>query len=370
MDNTNKLRPKELFYMIIVTVPPLLMLFIPNYANIYLGIDAWWIFALIAVIDIVFAYFIVRIGIMAPQRTVVGMCRYAFGEALGSVLAALFVLLYAFKSFVYFRQTLEYVFMSTYTPEPVTYYVVPMVILVVLAQFYRFNTILRLSNIVFGVMVATYVILMISAMRNFEVENLMPVLVDGASPVLKALIHFFTWTGNAVVLLMCFHRTTMKTGVMKYVMLGCTVAYGIVLVLNVMFIGVFGIISGFMTTSVFELSIFFNGKAYFNNFDSIIKLIWIFGTFIRDSIFISCAAESLAEFFKIERDSRIIKIALPLAIAITSTLLIRNDEVYFMIAMGVSSILCAVVQYGGVLALWMGLKVKTKAEAESKEDAA
>ena len=75
------LRPKEILYMILVTVPPLLMLFIPNYANIYLGIDAWWIFAVIAVIDVVFAWVITKIARLCPDQSVVGMCKYAFGNA-------------------------------------------------------------------------------------------------------------------------------------------------------------------------------------------------------------------------------------------------------------------------------------------------
>lgn len=367
MEKNIKIQPKELFYMLLVTIPPLLMLFIPNYANIYLGIDAWWIFAVISVIDFVFAFIIVRIGYLCPDKTVIGMCRYAFGNVLGNAFGILFAAMYIFKSFMYFRQTLEYIYMSTYNLEPTYYYIFPMVLLVVIAQFYDSKTILRLSNIVFGLMMATYVILMISALRNFDVINLMPVLVDGVEPVFTALPHFFTWTGNAVVLLMYFNKVAMKKGLTKYVMLGCGIAYAIVVILNVLFIGVFGVISGFFTTSVFELSIFFNGKTYFNNFDSIIKLVWIFGTFIRDSIFITCAAESVAELFDI-KNSKAIKVILPLAISIFSILVMKNEEMYFIVAMGIFSVLCASIQYGFVLILWIGLIIKNKSGIKRKHE--
>ena len=89
--------------MILVTVPPLLMLFIPNYANIYLGIDAWWIFAIIFVIDVLFAWVITRIARLCPEQNVVGMCKYAFGNVVGTAFAVLFALLFTFKSFMYFR---------------------------------------------------------------------------------------------------------------------------------------------------------------------------------------------------------------------------------------------------------------------------
>ncbi len=353
------LRPKELFYMLVVTIPPLLMLFIPNYANIYLGIDAWWIFALIFVIDMLLAMVIVRIGYLCPDKTVIGMCRYAFGSFCGNLFGAFFAVLYIFKAFMYFRQTLEYVYMSTYSLEPTYYYIIPMVLLVVVAQLYESKTILRLSNLVFGLMSATYVILMISALRNIDLQNLMPVLVDGPMPILSALPHFFTWTGNAVVLLMFFNKAIMKKGVMKYVMLGCAGAYATVLVLNIMFIAVFGIISGFFTTSVFELSIFFNGKTYFNNFDSVIKLIWIFGTFIRDSIFITCAAEACCELLHIGR-VKAVKLALPVVISVFSVMMMKNEEKYFMVAMGAASYICGVIQYGCVPALWAALRLKDR----------
>ena len=354
--------------MILVTVPPLLMLFIPNYANIYLGIDAWWIFAIIFAIDVIFAWVITRIAHLCPEQNVVGMCKYAFGNVVGTAFAVLFALLFTFKSFMYFRQTLEYVYMSTYNLEPTYYYVIPMVLLVIIAQLFDSRTIFRLSNIVFGLMIATYVVLMISALRNFDVKNLMPLLVDGVGPVFNALPHFFTWTGNVVVLLMYFNVTGIKDGLTKQVVWGSVLSYGIIVVLNVLFIGVFGNISGFFTTSVFELSIFFNGSTYFNNFDSIIKLAWIFSTFIRDSIFICASAEAISQIANV-KSTKLIRILLPLVIAILSVFIMKNEEKFFSVAMGLSSVLCAVVQYGAVLILWITIAVK-KRSANGRTNAA
>ena len=78
-----KFKGKELFYLIIVTLPPLLLLFVPNYAAIFIGIDSWMIFVLIAAIDMVFAYITVKIGMLAKGKTVIGMCKYAFGNMIG-----------------------------------------------------------------------------------------------------------------------------------------------------------------------------------------------------------------------------------------------------------------------------------------------
>ena len=361
MNENIKLKGKELFYLIIATLPPLLLLFIPNYAAIYVGIDSWSIFVLIAVIDVLFNFIAVRMGMLEPDKTVIGMSRYAFGNIVGTLFGMLFVLLFAFKSLMFFRQSLEYAFMSTYTLEPIYYFAVPMIMVLIYGQFCRTKTIARINNIAFWLMVAAYFFIMLSAVRNFEIKNFMPAFADGVSPILNALPHFFTWSGNGVILLMLFKRTEMKKGVTKYVTSAAAIAYAIVIVLNIVFIGVFGVISGFITSSVLELTMFLNSRVFFNNFDSIIRLIWIFSTFSRDCIFISCTVDALSELIKL-RDKKVIRVVLPVLLTVPSIIWFGNEEMYFMTAMGISSYLCAAVQYGCVLLLYIGIKIKHKEE--------
>ena len=364
-----KLKGKELFYLIIVTLPPLLLLFVPNYAAIFIGIDSWMIFVLIAAIDMVFAYITVKIGMLAKGKTVIGMCKYAFGNMIGTFFGALFVLLFGFKSLMFFRQSLEYAFMSTYTLEPIYYFAIPMIIVLIYGQFGGTNNVVRLSNIVFWLMIATYFLVMLSAVRNFDINSLRPVMVNGVEPVINSLPHFFTWSGNTVVLLMLFNKTNMTKGVMKYVMSACGIAYAVIIALTVFFIGVFGVIAAFVTTSVTELSLFLNSKVFFNNFDSAVKLIWIFGALIRDCIFISCTVDALTELLNLT-NNKMVKIILPLLLTVPAVFLFRNEEKYFMTAMGLSSIMCAVVQYGCVFLLFIGLIIKNKnKEAQNTQKA-
>ncbi len=362
-----KIKGKELFFLLMVAIPPLLMFFVPNYAAISLGIDAWMIFAIISVIDIIFAYIIVRIGILAPNKTVVGSCRYAFGEIAGSIFAFMFVLLYGYKTTMFFRQAVEYAYLSTYTLEPIYYFAVPMIAANIYGQIKGAKAILRLSNIAFIFIAVAYFFLLLSGIRNFDVRRLMPVLIDGVSPVITTLPHFFTWSGNVVILLMFFNKTNMKTGVTKYVMFGVGAAYATVLVLNILYIGMFGVISGFMTGSVVELAQYLSNHVFFNNFDSIIKLIWIFSVFIRDCVFMCCTIDSLAELIKVE-NKKVLRVVLPIVLGVLPLILFKKEESYFMTAMGTSSYLCGVVEYGGVLLLWIGLMIKNKNKNARKSD--
>lgn len=362
--NTNndvKLKGKELFYLIIAVLPPLLLLFIPNYAAIYVGVDSWSIFVMIAVIDVVFNFIAVKMGMLEPNKTVIGMSRYVFGEAIGSVFGALFTALFAFKSLMFFRQSVEYAFMSTYTLEPIYYFAVPMIAVLIYGQFCGTKAVARVNNVAFWLMLAAYFLIMLSAIKNVDLHNLMPVFADGISPSLEALPHFFTWSGNGVVLLMLFKQTEMKKGVMKYVMWAVAAAYAIIIALEIAFIGVFGVISGFITTSVLELTMFLNNRVFFNNFDTVIRLIWIFSTFSRDCIFISCTVEALSELIRLKNKTAI-RIVLPVLLTVPSLMLFANEEVYFMTAMGISSYLCAAIQYGCVILLFIGLKLKKKTE--------
>lgn len=359
--NDVKLKGKELFFLLMVAIPPLLMFFVPNYAAIYVGIDAWIIFALISVIDVLFAFVILRIGTLAPDKTVIGMCRYAFGEVIGSIFALSFVLLFGYKAMMYFRQGVEYVYLSTYTLEPIYYFAVPMIAINIYAQIKGAKTILRLSNIVFILIAAAYFFLLLSGIRNLDIRRLMPVMVDGPVPILEALPHFFTWSGNVVILLMFFNKADMKTGVSKYVMIGAGISYAIILVLNILYIGMFGIISGFITGSVIELAQYINTHVFFNSFDSVIKLIWILGVFIRDFVFTYCTIDSLAELIK-TKNKKMLRILMPVALGIVSLLLFKKEEDYFITAMGPTSYLSGLVEYGAVLLLWIGLIVKKKSK--------
>ncbi len=358
-----KLKSKELFYFIIVTFPPLLLLFVPNYAAIYAGLDSWAIFIFIAVIDIIFGYIVARMGQMAPELTAVGMSRYVFGNAMGSVFGALFVILFGLKSMMFFRQSLEYVFMSTYTLEPIYYFAIPMMLVLVYGQICGTKAMVRLSNIVFWLMSTTYFLLMLSAVRNFDLHNMMPFFIDGTDTVVKGVPHFFTWCGNSVILLMIFNKTNVKRNTTSYIMAALGIAYGVIIALNVLFVGVFGVISGFITTSVLELSLFLSKQVFFNNFDSVVKLIWIFGAFIRDNVFISCTANAVSELIG-TRQNKLIKLLVPFILTVPPIILFRNEETYFTAGMGISSAISGAVQYGAVLILYIGLIIKRRASVK------
>ncbi len=358
MQNKIKLKAKELFYMLIVTIPPLLMLFIPNYATIFIGVDAWLLFLLLSVIDVIFAFVIVKIGMMSENKTVVGMLRYAFGNVAGTVFSSLFVILFAFKSMMVFRQAIEYIYMTTHTLEPIYYFAIPMIAMMIFSQYKGINSIVRISGIIFFLMVFSYFMLIVSAVKDFDLKNLMPILDNGITPVIQALPHFFTWSGNAIILLVLFKKTEMSHGIKKFVMAGCAISYAIVFLLDLLYIGVFGVISGFITSSVLELSLFMNSEIFFGNFDAIIEIIWVFSTYLRDSILIYCTIESFSELVSI-KNKRIVNTLIPLALTVPALITFRNEEMYFIIAMGTTSIICGIIQYGGTLLLWAGLKIKT-----------
>ena len=66
------------------------------------------------------------------------------------------------------------------------------------------------------------------------------------------------------------------------------IAYGIVLALDVIFLGVFGVMAKFMTFSIMELSQYLSGMVFSNRMDTIIRLIWILSAFVRDVVFVYC----------------------------------------------------------------------------------
>ena len=181
-----------------------------------------------------------------------------------------------------FKQALDYINTSIQASIPFIYFAIPMILLLIYAQFKGPTVFVRVGNFVIWLTLASYFIIMVTAVKEFEINNLRPFLVNGLESVAGNIWRFFPWCGNIVFLLMFFDKVDVKKGFEKKILTVVGIAYGIVLALDVIFLGVFGVMAKFMTFSIMELSQYLSGMVFSNRMDTIIRLIWILSAFVRD----------------------------------------------------------------------------------------
>lgn len=351
-----KFSAREVMLTILCMLPSLLLLYVPGYAAVEMGIDSWLMFVVFCVLDLLLCWVILKVRKMAPGKTAIGISREAFGEFGGAIIGFLFVVLFGFKAMLSFKQALDYINTSIQASIPFIYFAIPMILLLIYAQFKGPAVFVRVGNFVIWLTLASYFIIMVTAVKEFEINNLRPFLVNGLESVAGNIWRFFPWCGNIVFLLMFFDKVDVKKGFEKKILTAVGIAYGIVLALDVIFLGVFGVMAKFMTFSIMELSQYLSGMVFSNRMDTIIRLIWILSAFVRDVVFVYCFAESAAELIK-KRQSKIWIVAATLLIILPELIFFENENVYFGFIMNNTSIICGALQYGLPLLLYAGLCV-------------
>ncbi len=354
MISTNEpLKKRELFFLFATVIPALKLIFLPEYAAIALGRDSWLIFVVTGAVDVLFSFFI----IYATKWNL--SSAFSVNKLPAKIIGFLFIAVLGCKSLMYFRQTLEFVFTSTYTFEPLKYFAIPLIALEVCIQFTDIRNQVRLSSIIFPLMIMTYLILIITGIMNFDSVRVRPVLDYGINPLLKSIPGFFTWTGDCILLFLLLPYSENPAEKRYRFTSGIIFGNIIASLLCFIFIGVFGDIAGFVTLSVTELPVFAGSEAVFADFDSAVRIIWTFALFISDTLYLFLTVTVFNRVFGVKNE-KVTKIILPSALCLASLFLFENEEYYMAFGIGIASVILGIVQYSSMFAAGIYLSIKNR----------
>ncbi len=269
-----------------------------------------WISAIVGMlVGLIVIWINTYLGELFPDKTYVEVIQLLLGKWLGGFIAANLI----FMCFIGAPQFVWYVgdfFTTQYMPETPTYAInILFSIVVVIALLYGIEAMARASEIFFYVIVGMFTLTMLLVAPNMNGNNILPVLENGAVPVLKGTLHLLSFTTFPTILLNMIYPVNVedikaaKKSIFTGYLIGMSITFVSIMMCNLVLGSTITSISRF---PVFLLTKEINVGIIFTRLEGLIVIVWLLTIFNNTVIFLYAGTLGLAKLLKLNDHKKII----------------------------------------------------------------
>lgn len=301
-------------------------LFLSSGTAIIAGNDAWLSAILATIIGLLSIWINNYLRALYPDKTLIEVFSLLLGKWLGNIMS----IIYVFSALVIGTQIIWYVgdlITTTYTPEISAYPVnILFVVTLVIALLYGLEAVFRATIVYFILLFPLYIFTLLLVTPNIDIKNLLPILENGISPVIKGTIPLLSLSAWPMIILNMVplsHFSDVKKA-------NRSTVYGYLLGMFTAFVGVLmcilvlgGTITANLRYPLFVLSTEVNVGTIFQRIEGIVVAVWLTTNFISTFFFIYLGVKGMSQIFKLT-DYRKIVIPIGLIIGVFSQFIYKS----------------------------------------------
>ena len=158
----------------------------------------------------------------------------------------------------------------------------------------------RVSQIFFGFIFASVIMILLLSLKNTDFSNLKPTFANGFGVVAKSAFDVSFWFGDCIFILFMLGKIT-KTGHFTIkILLAFVVGAGTTVLLDVIFLCLFGNLAEFSSSALAKVSGFNLTGSVYGRIDWIFVMVWASSVVIKCTLFLWCATMSLSHVFGVK----------------------------------------------------------------------
>lgn len=264
--------------------------------------DGWISVIVSGILAMMAGYIIVKLSQRFPNQTFYQYSQIVAGKSLGAVFGIVFSLYHIFTSGYLLRVMSEVV--HTYLLDKTPMEVI-MIVFLSLAAYLTvggINPIARLIEMLFPVVIILLLVLFVFSLREFEFDNLRPVLGDGVLPVWKGIKpSVFSYSGFEIMLILpAFMKEPRKA--MKSTLIGIALViplYTLVVAIAIGILTVDEVKTLTWPTMSVAMDIELPG-GFFERFESIFTVLWVISMYTSFVLYQYTASLGFSQIFRKE----------------------------------------------------------------------
>lgn len=296
-----KISGRQAVYLLIATIFPTSILFLPHLMYVQARQDAWLSVILVVLFGLAAGEIIARLGRRFPNRTIVEYSPLVAGRLPGALIGLAFAAFFLYINAFIVREFAE-LFTTNFLPEtPVAVFMFSIIAVSVYIVRHGLEVLARVNDIALPVVIIlTFFVILLVTPRLSPEANLLPVLEDGLLPVARGALPagvFFAETFVMLMLIPCLSRPRQARRVIARAVLTIG-AFQLLIVLAV--IGVLGPLTAETPFPTLHLARRVRIGFFLTNVDPLILLIWITGGLIKITIFLYCATLAAAQILRLK----------------------------------------------------------------------
>lgn len=181
-------------------------------------------------------------------------------------------------------------------------YVLPIVALSVLTLKLGFNSVARASQLLFGIIFLSVVVLVISPVSQVDFGSLMPVGEAGWGKILSTSITRSFWFTDYVFVYLLLDNVKIKKHVFSPVLTAFLIGALLTVAMNAIFVAIYGSLSSQFDLAMSKIGVYFVSNSSNGRWDWLTLSVWIISVFIKIVVFFYSAYKCLEKIFEFNKD--------------------------------------------------------------------
>lgn len=291
-----KISNKQAVFLVVLTILPTSIVFLPAMIYGEAKQDAWMSVIIVTAFGVAAGFIIASLGIRFPGRTIIQYSKDITGKLLGKGIGLIYALFFIYINTFIIREFAE-MLNTNFMPEtPLSVFTIGIVIAAAYAVRSGLEVLARMGEMVLPLVLVMLLLIVGMAYPDMDAVNFLPVLEKGFLPVLKGAYPPALFFAETVVMLMIIPYLNRPSGAKRSIATGILILGLFQLITMVLVIGVFSGLTGDMNFPTLKLAMYIKLADLIERMEPLIILIWITGGLIKVGVFYYCAVLAAAQW--------------------------------------------------------------------------
>lgn len=306
-----KISYRYLIGIIVMTISPTAILYLPTMNYKEAKQDSWMAVLLVMFFGLFVTIIVTKLGQMYPGKTIIEYSNDIVGRPIGKILGLIICVYFIYINATILREFSELLAGPFMPNTDIIVFATGILLPSIYAIYKGFEVIARVNVIIFPLFILSIFIIMLLGLQNMDFTMLAPILEKGFVPVLTGAYRQLTWYGETFTLTMIIPYIDMPNKVRKISLIAVLLVTLLSVTINIDLISTFGARTETLTYPFLSLARYVNFGEFLERMDSLLMIIWIAGVFIKITIFYYCAVLGISQLFHLKNHY---KPALPVGI--------------------------------------------------------
>ncbi|GKX31052.1 germination protein [Vallitalea longa] len=318
MNENGKISYKQIVSLIIMTISPTAILYLPTLIYKEAKQDGWISIIVVTVYSLFLTFVINKLNLMFVDKTIIEYSVDIVGKYFGKTIGLIYCVMFINLNSTVIREFSEFLAGPFMMETPILFFTIGIMLPSIFGVYKGIEVIGRTAQIILPIFIGAVVIIIILGIKDMNFSNLQPIMEDGFVPVLKGATRQMSWFSQPMILviIMPFINNPQKVGKTSY--LAVILTSFLILSVNISIITTFGCQTKIMIYPFLSFARYITALGFIERLDSIIMFLWIGGVFVKIVVLHYCSVISISQLFQV-KDYRKLSIPVGIILIVIST---------------------------------------------------
>lgn len=286
--------------IIITTIAPTAILYLPTITYKEARQDGWISVFIITLVSLVVVYAITGLGTMYKDKTIIEYSSDIIGKVPSKVLGFLYCVHFIYINAFIIREFAELLSGAFMVETPMLFFIIGIILPSIYGVYKGLEVIIRVNQMIFPIFMLSILAIILYSIKDMDFTDVLPIMENGIKPILLGGYRNFLWFTEVFVLAMFIPYINRPDKVRKLSIIAIIIIGLLGMLINATIVATFGVNTEYLTYPYLSLARYVS-VGFIERLDSIIMFMWIGGVFIKIAVFHYCATLAIGQWLEIKK---------------------------------------------------------------------